>query len=226
MNLNRVLGALLGGAARPRRRSAATALLGGRSMEARAARALGAFAGAAVEAWMRSRQGQQPPPRSAPASKSSGPWSGRAPAPGPEPVSAPSRRIPETGGGPVAAPEPAGPAAEEAEALLLVRAMIAAARADGTADAAERSSITAQLDAAGLDAEERDLVLADFDRPMTPEALAAAATDPMLRARLYAAAFVGAGEITEAERSWLDRLAKALKLDTPAIKTIEERLSP
>lgn len=228
MDLNRVLGALLGGAAQPARRrsrrsTGAASLLTGRSVEARAARAIGALAAGAITEWMARREA---PP---------------APTPAPPPparragvdMAGPARRIPTTGGSPWAVPAPTpapapaddGPDAEEAEALLMVRAMIAAAKADGRVDAAERAAIAGQLDAAGLSAEERDFVLADFDRPLTPEALARDARDPMLRARLYAAAFAGAGEITPPERAWLDALAQALKLDKAAAAAIEERLS-
>jgi uncharacterized membrane protein YebE (DUF533 family) len=229
MDLNRVLGALLGGAAqparrRPRRSTGAASLLTGRSVEARAARAIGALAAGAITEWM-ARSGRQaeaaPPPPPAPTP-------GRGPG---VDVAGPPRRIPTTGGSPWAAPKPppapapAAPDAEEAEALLMVRAMIAAAKADGGVDAAERAAIAGQLDAAGLSAEERDFVLADFDRPLTPEALAREARDPMLRARLYAAAFAGAGDITPPERAWLDALAQALKLDKAAAAAIEERLS-
>jgi uncharacterized membrane protein YebE (DUF533 family) len=107
----------------------------------------------------------------------------------------------------------------------MIRAMIAAAKSDGTVDAAERAAIAAQLDAGGLSAEERDFVLADFDRPLTPEALAKEARDPMLRARLYAAACAAVGEISPAERAWLDALAKAMKLDKAAAAAIEARLA-
>jgi len=228
MDLNRVLGALLGGAAQPqrkRRRSTggAASLLGGRSAEARAARAIGALAAGAIGAWMERSAHPVPQPAAPPPAR-------RAPATPPD-VTGPARRIPQTGASPWAQPrpapppEPTGPEAEEAEALLMIRAMIAAAKADGRVDAAERAAIAAQLDAAGLSAEERDFVLADFDRPLTPEALAREARDPMLRARLYAAAVAGAGEITPPERAWLDALATALKLDKAAAAAIEERLS-
>jgi uncharacterized membrane protein YebE (DUF533 family) len=231
MDLNRVLGALLGGAGQPPRRrrrpsNGVSSLLTGRSVEARAARAIGALAAGAITEWMArsSRQAEGPPPAPPPA-PAPGRWGGGD-------VAAPARRIPATGGSPWAAPKPApaptpapdGPDAEEAEALLMVRAMIAGAKADGRVDAAERAAIAGQLDAAGLSAEERDFVLADFDRPLTPEALARDARDPMLRARLYAAAFAGAGEITPPERAWLDALAQALKLDKAAAAAIEERL--
>jgi uncharacterized membrane protein YebE (DUF533 family) len=229
MDLNRVLGALLGGAAQPqrkRRRSpgGVASLLGGRSAEARAARAIGALAVGAIGAWME-RSGQAQPAPAAPQPAR------RAPPTTPD-VAAPARRMPQTGASPwvqprpaVPPPEPTGPEAEEAEALLMIRAMIAAAKADGRVDAVERAAIAAQLDAAGLSAEERDFVLVDFDRPLSPEALAREARDPMLRARLYAAAFAGAGEVTPPERAWLDALAQALKLDKAAAAAIEERLS-
>jgi uncharacterized membrane protein YebE (DUF533 family) len=123
------------------------------------------------------------------------------------------------------AAEPAEePSAETAEALLMLRAMIAAAKADGALDAEERGRIAAQLDGAGLSAKARDAVLADFEKPQTPAALAKQATDPMLAAQLYAAAVVGAGEIAAAERAWLDECAKALKLDRAATAAIEARL--
>lgn len=227
MDLNRVLGALLGGAAQPprrrsRRSTGAASLLTGRSVEARAARALGALAAGAITEWMTrsGRESPAPTPAAPPPGRRAG-----------ADMAAPARRIPTTGSSPWSAPTPApapaeaGPDAEEAEALLMVRAMIAAAKADGGVDAAERAAIAGQLDAAGLSAEERDFVLADFDRPLTPDALAREARDPMLRARLYAAAFAGAGDITPPERAWLDALAEALKLDKAAAAAIEERLS-
>jgi uncharacterized membrane protein YebE (DUF533 family) len=240
MDLNRVLGALLQGAVQPprrrtTRRSPATggalgALLGGgssRSAEARAARAIGALAAGALAGWMRSgQQAPEPAPTRVPSRQAP-----RDVAPPPRNVSGPARRIPDTGASPWSAkpppapPEPEGPDAEEAEALLMVRAMIAAAKSDGSVDAAERAAIAGQLDAAGLSPEERDFVLADFDRPLTPEALAKEARDPMLRARLYAAAFAACGDVTPAERAWLDALAKAMRLDKAAAAAIEERLS-
>lgn len=227
MDLNRVLGALLNGAVQPprRRRRAAPSILGGRGSNAQLARVLGSVAGAAIEAMMRSGSSQHAPQPAPPPPRPAGrPWGGAAP-------STPARRIPEAGSSPWSAPpapppaEPEAPDAEAAEALLLVRATIAAAKADGAVDAEERRTIAAQLDAAGLSPEERDFVLADLERPMTAEALAREATDPMLRARLYAAAFAGAGEVTAAERAWLDGLAKALRLDKAAVAAIESRLS-
>jgi uncharacterized membrane protein YebE (DUF533 family) len=126
---------------------------------------------------------------------------------------------------PVAAEPDEEPSAESAEALLMLRVMIAAAKADGAIDAEERGRIAAQLDGAGLSAKARDAVLADFDKPQSPAALAKLASDPMLAAQLYAAAVVGAGDIAATERAWLDEFAKALKLDRAAAAAIEARLT-
>jgi len=208
-----MLGALLDGAATPPRRHAARRGRGPFGMTAgetrQVGRLLGTLADMAIEAT------QAPPSAPKPGQ------AGGSPAPAP--------RIPDTGGSPWR-PQPAAlpanaPRAEAAEALLLTQAMVAAARADGVTDAAERAAIARQLDAAGLGEAEREHVLAGFDNPPTPEALAQQTADPMLRAQLYAACVAAMGQINPAERLWLDRLGVALKLDGAARDMIEKRLA-
>jgi uncharacterized membrane protein YebE (DUF533 family) len=207
----RLLGALLGGGTgvRPvRRRRAAPRQLAGIPGGASLARAaIGAFGAIAVEVirGMNDRAGQvaEPPPAPAPA-----------------------RRMPQVARAPMPAlPEP-DQDSEAAEALLLVRAMIAAARADGVIDADERAAIAARLDAADLDAAARDLVLAEFTNPITLSALAASVPDPVAAAQVYAASVIAVGEMNAAERAYLDKLAAALRLSPAAAKSIEERLAP
>jgi uncharacterized membrane protein YebE (DUF533 family) len=103
--------------------------------------------------------------------------------------------------------------------------MVAAAKADGRLDAAERKTILERLEIAGLTPAERDIVLADFDRPATAEALGKGVKDPMLAARIYAAAAAAAGERCAAEQAFLAALAKALRLDSPAVAAIERQLA-
>lgn len=198
-------------------------------------RALAGLAGIAIEALRRSQSSAPPAPAAPlprPASSSKGgggfDWAGPArPAPaspgpwGKAPGAAKPAADPWA---PITAEPEEEPSAETAEALLMLRAMIAAAKADGAIDAEERGRIAAQLDGAGLSPAARDTVLADFDKPLAPAALAKLASDPMLAAQLYAAAVVGAGEIAAAERAWLDEFAKALKLDRAAAAAIEARL--
>lgn len=228
MDFGNILGALINGAVTPPRRRAAPRGRGAFGMtvtqERQIGRVLGGLATVAIEA-MRTP--------SAPAPKPAAPPRDIGPAPRIPSTGIPSIGIPTTGaspwaprpGIPVEPPAPRDePASEHAEAVLLTQAMIAAARADGVTDAAERTAISRQLDAAGLTTTERDHVLASFDSPATPEALARDARDPMLRAQLYAACVAAMGEITPPERAWLDRLGAALKLDAAARSSIEKRL--
>lgn len=96
---------------------------------------------------------------------------------------------------------------------LLLRAMIAAAAADGDLDAAEYDRIRQQLAASGLNTEEQLFLTQLIMRPSTIEELAAEAHTPELSAEVYAAARLAIEPDATAERDWLDRLATALKLE-------------
>ena len=230
-DLGGVLGAVLGGgkpARRPRGAARGQQDLG---------RALAMLAGAAIEAMAKSQQPAPPPP---PGRGAQGPWGAPPPAKPAPAKSLPAGGPPRTGpwgSAPAGKPRPAEtwspvpgvPApppisAEDREGLLMLRAMIAAAKADGHVDATERARIAEQLESAGLGAAARDAVLAEFDRVTPPEALAREARDPMLAAQLYAAAVAGAASIEGAERAWLDAFAQALRLDRAAVEAIERRI--
>lgn len=253
-DLGQVIGAVLGGGAAPRRRSTAGYARRAPAGNAQLARALAGLAGVAIEALRNSQASTPAPaPRPAPAGQAGkgggGGFDWAGPARQGSASAPPTKKAPGQGGrkdapananpwgnaqgtgteavdpwAPVTAAPEEEPSAESAEALLMLRTMIAAAKADGGVDAEERGRIAAQLDGAGLNPAARDTVLADFDKPLPPAALAKQASDPMLAAQLYAAAVVGAGEIAAAERAWLDEFAKALKLDRAAAAAIEARL--
>ena len=124
------------------------------------------------------------------------------------------------------APAPAEPVgAEDREALLIIRAMIAAARADGTIDAEERAAIAGQLDQAGLDDEARELVLKEFAAPASLDGLAAEITDPVLAAQVYAASVIAVGQASAPERAWLAELARRTGLAAETVTAIERRLA-
>lgn len=109
----------------------------------------------------------------------------------------------------------------EADALMILRAMIAAARADGMLDLAETQAIAKALDDAGLDAVHRDTVLADLAKPLDVETLARALNDPIMAAQAYAACLAAIGDASEPERRFLDDLARRTGLDASAVAAIE-----
>lgn len=229
MDANRLLGTLLGGALTPprrrttRRRSPAPLIdvrIGG---SRRAASALAALAGLAVEALAKAGQttptGPGPLPRPSP------------PAPTPRPptkASDPSTRTNPWFSGAAAPPPPAADpvGAEDREALLVIRAMISAARADGSLDPAERSAIATQLDQCDLETEARELVLREFNSPASVEAIAREIADPVLAAQVYAACVLAVGDVSPAERAWVDRFAALTGLSAETRRAIEERLAP
>lgn len=106
--------------------------------------------------------------------------------------------------------------ARQQSVVLLIRAMIAAANADGHIDAGERESILGRARDGGLDADTLAFLDAELARPQTLQQVVANAT-PELAAEIYAASALAITVDTEAEKQWLDMLAYGLRLD-PAVR--------
>jgi uncharacterized membrane protein YebE (DUF533 family) len=107
-------------------------------------------------------------------------------------------------------------AASQDTALVLVRAMIAAAAADGHVDPAERGRIVGGLQQAGFDLEATRFLDSEFANPASITRLAAAATTPELAAQIYTAARLAIEPDTPEESTFLKDLSEALGLD-PAL---------
>jgi uncharacterized membrane protein YebE (DUF533 family) len=98
----------------------------------------------------------------------------------------------------------------------LVRAMIAAAKADGQIDAEERDCIFQRLETMPLSAEEKAFVFDELSTPLDLDAVASRADTPQHAAEIYAASLVAMKPDTATERTYLEALAGKLKLD-PAL---------
>lgn len=129
-------------------------------------------------------------------------------------------------------PPPPPPAVEETPdqarqdtALLLVRAMIAAAHADGQVDEQERAAILKQLDEQGFGEEERRFVTEELDHPRALDDILPADMSPELREQLYSASLLAIEVDSQAERDYLDKLARRLGLGPAARKEIESRFA-
>ncbi len=118
-------------------------------------------------------------------------------------------------------PLPAATAAND-HALLLVRAMIAAALSDGVIDEAERSAIVGRLAAAGIGSAEQRFLDGEMAKPMSPAQFAEAAKAPEQRAEVYLASALAIDADTEAERAYLRYLAATLGLDDRLIAHLED----
>jgi len=110
---------------------------------------------------------------------------------------------------------------DNATAMLVLRAMIAAAACDGVVDNAERSRIIAALEGAGLDVHAAKFLDAEFARPATIAELAAAANTPALAAQAYTAARIAIEPDSMKEKAFLMNLAVALGLDEGLVAQID-----
>ncbi len=99
--------------------------------------------------------------------------------------------------------------AMEANAKLMIRAMIQAAKSDGEIDAEERKTILEQL--GDLDAQERAFIEEEMDAPVDPMALARDTSDQMA-AQVYATALMTVRVDKPAEADYLNKLAEGMNL--------------
>ena len=128
------------------------------------------------------------------------------------------------------APAPAGTGFEpqaqtNSSALLYIRAMVAAASANGGVDAAERAKITGMLQQAGHSADAAAFLEKEMARPASVAELAAASSSPEVAAQTYMAARMAIEAHSDAETAFLAQLATALKLDPALVQHIDAAAS-
>ncbi|MEM0900639.1 MAG: tellurite resistance TerB family protein [Pseudomonadota bacterium] len=106
-------------------------------------------------------------------------------------------------------------------ALTLVKAMIAAARADGHIDDDERAKIAEKLEMSGADDDAASFIRAELAKPVDLDQLVANAKTEAQRVELYTASRLAIDPQTRAERGYLDMLAGRLQLPDPLVDHIE-----
>ncbi len=119
----------------------------------------------------------------------------------------------------VAAPSGSGfepDAVSHEQALLYIRAMIAAAAADGRIDQKEQQRIAGNLQQAGLGREAQQFLEGEINNPATVEDLAASVASEQDAVQVYTAARIAIDLDSGAEQDFLKRLADALEID-PAL---------
>jgi uncharacterized membrane protein YebE (DUF533 family) len=109
--------------------------------------------------------------------------------------------------------------------LVLVRAMIAAARADGHIDDVERARIMDKVKVSGLDSEAEQFLHEELSKPVDLDAIVAAAVTEEERVELYTASRLAIDADSRAERGYLDQLAGRLGLADALVDHIEATVS-
>jgi uncharacterized membrane protein YebE (DUF533 family) len=116
------------------------------------------------------------------------------------------------------------PPALDPHALLLLRAMIASAYADGTLDEDERRAIVDQLNGQTLSEEEKKFLETELSSARSIQDLVSSAKSFEEKKQVYAAAVLAVSIDSPQELEFLDQLSRALGIDDNARREIDEQL--
>ena len=112
----------------------------------------------------------------------------------------------------------------ENSAILLIRAMIAAANADGQIDKDERQRITQKLEEGGIDSDDRAFVERELRAPQSLDTLIQQVHGHEEAAQIYAASLFAISVDKESERLYLKYLADRLGLDQATVRDLHEQM--
>lgn len=175
----------------------------------------------AVDHFMKQPQPQPQPSASPPSMGPSLPPP--LPPPGKQPASLATAMPPPPPSANAAAAVSTPAADSQQETVLLIRAMIAAANADGVIDASERAAILERLKTADLTADEHAFIVHELLAPKDVEQIVAAVTSPTMASHVYSASLMAIEVDTEVERAYLQTLALRLNLDETTIGAIHRQ---
>lgn len=109
---------------------------------------------------------------------------------------------------------------QQALGRQLLRAMIAAAKADGHIDATEQAAIFAEMDKLPLDVDDKAFVMDELRRPLDVDAVAGAARNPEEAAAIYTASLLAIDVDNASERAYLGLLAARMNLDEALVRNL------
>jgi uncharacterized membrane protein YebE (DUF533 family) len=114
------------------------------------------------------------------------------------------------------------PAQAEQHSQAILKALVAAAKADGHIDDRERQLIEGEFTKLDNDQELQHWLHAELNKPLDPTDVARAASTPEMAAEMYIASVMLVDEENFMEKSYLDELARQLKLE-PGLKSELEK---
>ena len=111
----------------------------------------------------------------------------------------------------------------ETHSLAVLIAIIGAAKADGHIDERERQVINDEVGKLGSDAETSQWLQAELGKPLDPAHVASAASSSEIAAEMYLASVFVVDSQNFMERSYLQELARQLKLDSTLQSELDEQ---
>ena len=138
---------------------------------------------------------------------------------------------PNTASQPMLAPpsgtpfNPASEAGQQKLARMLLRAMIAATKADGHIDEQERARLLGEMDRLNLAADDKVFVTDELQAKLDIDAVAGAATTQEEASEIYAASLLAIDVDNAAERGYLTMLAARLNLDDSLVAHLHQSVA-
>jgi uncharacterized membrane protein YebE (DUF533 family) len=122
-------------------------------------------------------------------------------------------------------PQPATPSQLTSnDARTLIRAMVAAANADGHVDPDEEARIHQALQQSGASDDERRFVNDEMQAPASVDALAREATDAEMASHIYAASLLAIDEFNPTNQLYLRYLGNRMGLDAGTIAALHQQV--
>lgn len=116
-----------------------------------------------------------------------------------------------------------GSQGEMAEPVLLIRAMIAAANADGKIDGNEMAAIINYLEEAGMTGEERNFIEKEFASPKSIDSILPQIQGEELANQIYAVSLLAIELDTKAERDYLRYLQARLGISDQVARELQRQ---
>jgi uncharacterized membrane protein YebE (DUF533 family) len=117
------------------------------------------------------------------------------------------------------------PAAQvELHSQAILKALVAAAKADGHVDERERALIEGEFTRLDSDQELQHWLHAELNKPLDPSDVARAARSPEIAAEMYIASVMMVDEENFMEKVYLDELARQLKLESGLKAELEKQV--
>lgn len=108
--------------------------------------------------------------------------------------------------------------------LLILKAMIAAAKADGHIDEQEMAHINQAVNELGADASVQTLIEQELKKPLDPTEIALLAQTPAQASELYLASLLIVDEQNFMEKAYLRELGKQMRLDDALIAELNQQV--
>lgn len=113
------------------------------------------------------------------------------------------------------------PENEERQSQVILKAMIAAAKADGHVDDAERERIHKAFESMGTTSELNQFVQQELEKPLDPVEVANEVFSPEEASEVYLASLLVVDEQNTMEKTYLEELGRQLKLEPGLVEKLE-----